>query len=51
MADRTPIVYEDEATGLLRIEWPNPRPASFEISAEAFEALVVQANVGRTGGR
>lgn len=50
MPDRAPVVVEDETTGLLRIEWPNPRPVSFEISAEAFEALVVQANMGRAGG-
>lgn len=50
MAERAPTVVEDEATGLLRIEWPIPRPVTFEISAELFEALVVQANMGRTGG-
>jgi hypothetical protein len=39
---RAPTVREVE--GRLVIDWPNPRPYTFEISAEAFEALIARAN-------
>ena len=33
-----------EVDGRLVIDWPDPRPRSFEITAEAFEALIARAN-------
>ena len=35
-----------EVDGRLVIDWPDPRPRSFEITAEAFEALIARANGG-----
>jgi hypothetical protein len=42
-----PVVREDEHTGLLVIDWPHPRPVTFEITAEVFEALVTLVNIER----
>jgi hypothetical protein len=33
-----------EVDGRLVIDWPDPRPSSFEITAEAFELLIARAN-------
>jgi hypothetical protein len=40
--ERVPTVREID--GRLVIDWPDPRPRSFEITAEAFEALIARAN-------
>lgn len=42
-----PAVRDDAASGLLVIDWPNPRPAEFPITAEVFEALIVMVNIER----
>ena len=39
---QAPVVREVD--GQLVIDWPDPRPAIFGISAEAFEALIDRAN-------
>lgn len=33
-----------EVDGRLVIDWPDPRPRTFPITAEAFAALVARAN-------
>ena len=40
--ETTPSVRE--VGGRLIIDWPEPRPRQFRISAEAFEALIARAN-------
>lgn len=45
MTTEAPTVMDVD--GVLVIDWPHPRPATFEITAEAFEALVALANIGR----
>lgn len=42
----TPTVMQD-TDGLLIINWPDPRPRTFEISAEAFEELIDMVNMQR----
>lgn len=42
----TPLVTTD-LSGHLTIEWPEPRPRTFEIAAEAFEHLIDEINAGR----
>jgi hypothetical protein len=49
MADEPPFISERvpsvrEVDGRLVIDWPDPRPRSFQITAEAFEALIARAN-------
>lgn len=39
---RTPTVREVD--GRLVIDWPNPKPRSFEITAEGFQELVDRVN-------
>jgi hypothetical protein len=39
---RAPTVRDVD--GRLVIDWPDPRPYTFEITAEAFEALIARAN-------
>lgn len=46
---RAPTVREVD--GRLVIDWPDPRPRSFEITAEAFEALIARANGDMLPGR
>ena len=41
-ADPTPTV--SEVDGRLVINWPEPQPRQFQISAEAFEMLIAHAN-------
>jgi hypothetical protein len=33
-----------EVEGRLVIDWPEPKPSQFPITAEAFEALIARAN-------
>lgn len=47
----TPAVRQDDASGLLIIDWPKTRPTSFEIAADVFEALVTMINVERMANR
>jgi hypothetical protein len=42
----TPTVTTDPS-GRLAIEWPSPRPRTFEIGAELFESMVAEMNAGR----
>lgn len=37
-----------EVDGILVVDWPEPRPRWFQISAEAFQLLIDRAN-GRAG--
>jgi hypothetical protein len=42
ISERVPSVREVD--GRLVIDWPDPRPRWFQITAEAFEALIARAN-------
>jgi hypothetical protein len=41
-----PIVVV-EKDGQLKIQWPGPKPTSFEITTELFESMVDEMNAGR----
>lgn len=42
----SPVVVE--VNDQLVIEWPDPKPTSFEIASEVFEALIDEVNSLRT---
>jgi len=44
-----PVPTVREVDGRLVIDWPEPRPRQFPITAEVFENLIARANGDRPG--